>query len=131
MPGELIAHEYQHKPGFFLEPARLGRDWTDKFPFCAPSRCLPLATANQGARLIRTRALFTIMWKSRPRPGGLTIDYPEPFADPCMQKSPERCIGSRFGGGIFTINAPRLFRTDKGIGTWMHGPDGARDRGAS
>lgn len=122
MTGKLIAFEFHHNPGFLLEPASPRRDWMDEFPFRAPYRCLPLVMANQGGWVIRTPIAFTVNWKGKPGLASLTIDYPEPFADPFMQKSIERSISSHFGGGIFTINFPWLFRTDKGIGLWVHGP---------
>lgn len=122
MSGKLIAYEYHHNPGFVLEPASPRRDWMDEFPFRAPYRCLPLVMANQAGWVIRTPVAFTVTWKGKPGLASLTIDYPEPFTDPFLQKSMERCISSHFGGGIFTINFPWLFRTEKGIGMWVHGP---------
>lgn len=114
--GRLIAYQVGPNPGYVLEPAPPLRDWMDAAPGRTPYRCLPMVMANQGGWVVRCPCAITATWNGKDHPDNLKLTYSDPNA-------PKELIAvSHFGLGIVTFRFPWIFRTDPGIGLWVHGP---------
>lgn len=114
--GRLIAYQVGANPGYLMEPAPPLRDWMDAAPGRTPYRCLPMVMANQGGWVVRCPCNIVATWNGKDPPENLKLTYTDPPGPP------ESIAVSHFGLGIVTFRFPWIFRTDPGIGLWVHGP---------
>lgn len=114
--GSLIAYQVAPNPGFTLEPAPPLRDWMDAAPGKFPYRCLPMVMSNQAGWVMRSPCAIAAVWNGKDTSDSMKVTMTDPPAPP------ENIAVSHFGLGVITFRFPWIFRTDPGIGLWVHGP---------
>jgi hypothetical protein len=104
-----------------IRPARAERAWMDAHLDGHGYRCLPMRIANQHGWEIGSPVAFTAIWN-----GGAGQDCLAILPD-----EPSDRIRSHFGGGIFSVLLPAVFRLEPGYDLVVQGPPNLPVRGAS
>lgn len=89
-----------------IEPAPIQRDWmeaNDRFAY----KCLPLTIANTAGWVIYSPVAFTAIWNGGQNKADVNLYLEDPTG------RHRKSIVSHFGGGIFTVQIPWLFQTQK------------------
>lgn len=111
-----IAYQVGPNPGYVIEPSPPVRQWMDEAPGRTPYRCLPMVMANQAGWVVRCPCNITATWNGKDHPENTKLQFTD------APGPPEAICVSHFGLGIVTFRFPWIFRTDPGIGLWVHGP---------
>jgi hypothetical protein len=100
-----------------IAPGRQEREWMDAFPHNHPYRCLPLNIANTSGWELLTPTPIRATWNGKSGVDAITIESPFHV----HMNAHWSFATSHFGGGVLTLHAHHLFRTEPGWDLFVSG----------